>query len=873
MQLFTMPVELGQEFRKVTIINFRDIVFEINKGKVALNDHKNKDKVAHKSKQISHFDKDLETILINFKKRLESHIIGANGDGIAELTDSRVSRDGKRFNIFNDRIDYEFQQTEKLFEQKYKEVYGLATRLRNVNDFGADPTGEKDSTEAFEKAFENGGYHVHMTEGTYKVRGIKLPSNSILSGEGKGVTTIKMNDDAPQENIVITNRDVDGTAKNITVKDFSINGNKFRQEGTLKAAGGSRSSNLRYAGVTNGYIYNIESYDALLHGIDVTYASDDYFYEGDNVRVEEQLESNFIHIDNCETYGFGDDGITTHHSKFLNITNNYSHHPTGGGNNNGIEIDDGSRYVMLSGNTTKQNFGGLEIKAHGTATAPSGVFVNNHLSIEDTRSYNVRHIGHHRAATDVKSKSAHDVVLNNITSIYPYANNTYENVTPRALVISAYDGVVCNNVTCIGDGRFQAGQPAIAVQFMSQNIVISNVNITGFKNAMADMKVFGGNNGGNKIKFANVNIHDSSVNIGIAGGAGVEGFGIYNANLTGSGKGNGIELYNHYAEIVGVDAVNYEYAADIAGNKYEVVPTYMNGGASIASTGSGAISERSAVLASSNGTFAYDKNSFVIASNMGSEAYGSRSGVINSSNSRTKKDGFAQTIMNSRSVESLGNYHFQMGYGEDEKPKASNTKFDVSAFSGNVRTAGYLKSGQDIGDIGEYFESKTGEKIENGYIVTLEGRYIRKAGPDDEPLGIVSGTAALVMGDQLFHHKSKYKKDEFGVVIKSVQMVENVDDEGNIHRELVELPVVNEDYDNQNEEDYIPRSQRDEWCVVGINGQIYTRIDETVENGDKITAMRGVGTKDNANGYYYVEEITTPYDAEKGYGVALVFVK
>ncbi|WNM55354.1 pre-neck appendage protein [Staphylococcus phage S-CoN_Ph27] len=132
MQLFTMPVELGQEFRKVTIINFRDIVFEINKGKVALNDHKNKDKVAHKSKQISHFDKDLETILINFKKRLESHIIGANGDGIAELTDSRVSRDGKRFNIFNDRIDYEFQQTEKLFEQKYKEVYGLATRLRNV---------------------------------------------------------------------------------------------------------------------------------------------------------------------------------------------------------------------------------------------------------------------------------------------------------------------------------------------------------------------------------------------------------------------------------------------------------------------------------------------------------------------------------------------------------------------------------------------------------------------------------------------------------------------------------------------------------------------------------------------------------------------
>jgi hypothetical protein len=77
------------------------------------------------------------------------------------------------------------------------------------------------------------------------------------------------------------------------------------------------SSNVRFAGVKHGFASNIKSVDALLHGFDVTYASDTYFYNGDGVRVNEELESKYIHIDSCEASGFGDDGITTHHSRYL----------------------------------------------------------------------------------------------------------------------------------------------------------------------------------------------------------------------------------------------------------------------------------------------------------------------------------------------------------------------------------------------------------------------------------------------------------------------------------------------------------------------------------------------------------------------------
>lgn len=869
-----LPIDLGQEFRRKAISNFKHLLYQSNRIKVALQEHKTTDEVAHTSSQIDHKGHKTSEWLDYFNQRLKAQIIGANGDGISELSDSRVALDGTRFDILSERMDYDLTKMRQEMKDNYDHVLNVVTRIRNVNDYGADPTGQKDSTNAFERAIEDGGHHVHMTEGTYIVTGLRLPSYTVLSGEGKELTTIKLSEDAPQERLVVTNRDLDGTAEYIAVKDVTLDGNRYRRDGALKAAGGSLSSGLRFAGVTNGYAYNVKTKDTLLHGIDVTYANDAYYYEGDGNRVDKQLESQFIHIDNCETTGFGDDGITTHHSRHILITNNYSHHPAkNGGNNNGIETDDGSQFILLDNNMTRMNYGGIEVKAHATANAAAGIFVTNHLSIEDTRSYNIRHIGHHRANTDVKSKTAYNVALSNCTSITPFANGVYGNSAPRALVISAHRNVVVNNFTAIGDGRFTAGQPAIALQFMTENVMLNNINIRGFKNALADIKINGGNNRGKNIKLSNINIIDSSINRGIAGGSSVTGFGIYNANLQGSGRGVGVELYNHFSEIVGVTAENYSKNAVIATKEYEVVPTFLKGGLNAASSGGAAINSKAALIASTGGSFAYDKNSFVLASNVKSASHGTRSGVINSSSSETLKDGFAQLIVNSRSVKSLGNYHFQMGYGDTNKASASNTKIDMSGYSGNIKTAGSIKSGQDIGDLAEYFETEDGNKIDNGYVVSLRGRYIRKAQFGDEPIGIVSATAGLVMGDQFFHHRNKFLKDEFGVTITKEAEETFIDDDGNEYTEIIDKPVLNPDYDESKEDIYQSREERDEWATVGLIGQIYTRIDDTVEAGDRINFVGGVATKDNQDGYYKVLEITTPYDRLRGYGVAVVLVK
>lgn len=864
------PIDIGQEWRYKTIFNFKTIENFYQNIIDILERHKTNEKHAHNAKQIDYKLTNVHDELQYQDGRIEGLVIGHNGDGIEELKDSRTALDGSNQPLLSKRLKYDFEIIKNKMEEHFNYLNEKIERIVNVNDYGADPTGEQDSTEAFKEAVRGGNVHVHMTAGTYKVTGIRLPNNTILSGEGKDITTIKFADETPAENIVITNEDMSGNAHNIGIKDFTVNGNKWRQGKKLKPAGGSLSSNVRFAGVKHGFASNVKSVDSLLHGFDITYANDDYFYQGDGIRVNEELESKYIHIDNCEASGFGDDGITTHHSRYLLITNNYSHHATGGGNNNGIEIDDGSQHVMLDNNMTEMNYGGIEVKAHAPASAPNNVMISNHMSIKDSRSYNIRHIGHHRAGDPI-SKTAHSVILNNCSAITPYDNKVYPGTTPRALVISGYRNVQVNGYTAVGDGTYTANIPVVAVQFMSNNIMLNNINITGFKNSQADIKVFGGANRGKKITISNVNIWNSSQNRGIAGGGGIYDLRIINANLQGQGTGNGLELYNNTAEIVGVNAENYNNAAYITKKAYKVVPTAVKGGFSGGSTGAGAIAERSAVIASTGGSYSHSDRSWLAGVGAGSHAHGSRSSVMNSLESETLPGAYCQTIVNSRGVKSPGNYHFLLGYGTDGA-KYENTTIDMSTISGNIKTKGTVSSGQNFGDYAEYFESQSGQEIPNGYLVTLDGRYIRKANSNDTPIGVISGTAGIILGDQMFHHKDKFLKDEFGVTQTELQTKEWQDDEGNWYSEKVDVPIPNPDY-IEYDEDYIPRSERPEWNVVGLVGQVFTRIDATVSVNDYIKADKGVGTKDNNNGFYRVLEITTPYDTEKGYGVAVVLIK
>lgn len=845
--------------------------------------HETQQKTAHDTSQIIHTLTDglkvhSDEYLNYLREQIKHLVLGHNGDGIQELRASRTSMDAQSFDTLDGRLYHDFLREKNARETMRTELLGKIMRVVNVDDFGGDPTGQKDSTKAFQDAFGNGNVMVTMSAGTYLTTGIKIPNNSRLVGQGKGITTIKFTDYAPREAIGITNLKMNGTANNISLEDFSFDGNKevrFPNEvhdyrganyDYATPSGGSLSSNIRFAGVKRGFIKNVETYDALLHGIDITLASDKYYDKGDGNRPPSLLESEYIWIDNCESYGHGDDGITTHWCKYVFITNCYSHEPKAyHGNSNGIEVDDGSRYVYLNGNTTYHNHCGIEIKAHESCCAPSNVMVDGHISKEDTRAYVLRHIGHHRL-NDPISRTAYNVTLNNCMAITPFPNETYKGWTSRALSIAAYKNVSVTNFVAEGDSRYSKNNPVVISQFKSENISFNGINITGFKNSSADIRVLGSDNRGQNYSINNANIFQSSNTAGIQDGGRVYTTKITNCNIKGNGTGTGIKTVNTKAQMYGNSVSDYSNNTIVNKTTYNNTPTRFTGGAILASGGGNSLSAKSAVIASTGGSTAYDDRTFLIGSSVKSEARGSRSGVIGSSNSETISGKHSQLILASKKVKSKDSFTVLGGYAEKGNPSHSNVKFELNSFNGNATFAGKLT--QDNADIAEYYESQSGYEIPLGTIVTLDNGKIRKAQPNEPILGVISGTAALIANDKSYHHKDRFLKNEYGVTITEKKELEFIDDEGNVSYETRDVPVENPDYDSNI--DYVSRSERPEWNPVGLLGQIYTNVEKDVSPNDFINGRAGIGYKDNVNGRGWVQEITTPYSEERGHAIALV---
>lgn len=222
----------------------------------------------------------------------------------------------------------------------------------------------------------------------------------------------------------------------------------------------------------------------------------------------------------------------------------------------------------------------------------------------------------------------------------------------------------------------------------------------------------------------------------------------------------------------------------------------------------------------------------------------------------------------------VGGYHYPW-----DVPSTTNRKWQIwsnPVSKPTIQIATTLQSNYNFGDYGEYFESLDEQEIPAGYIISLLGKKIRKANSTDKRyLGVISKTAGVILGGAGFCWQGRFSRDEFGGII--TQMIpdpswELWEGQTEEDRPLITVEVEDPDYDP--EQEYQDRASRPEWHIVGMLGQIYVRIDDTVQAGDYIYSNDdGIGTKDEAEQGWYVMDVTTPYDAQKGYGVAVCLVK
>ncbi|KNX34183.1 MULTISPECIES: peptidase G2 autoproteolytic cleavage domain-containing protein [Bacillus amyloliquefaciens group] len=780
--------------------------------------------------------------LEHLKARMQNFIKHSATDDNLEIADARVTAEGMVTSLLKERLDTEYEM-----------LMNKITREVNVEDYGAIPDG-RDNTEAFRRAIGNGRVKVNVPAGEFLVQGIKLPSWTTISGEGQGITVLKLHEDTPAFEWVITNDDYENGNRNIFVENMTLDWNPDRQCG-VRNPGGQFSSCLTFANVQYGWIKNVETVNAGLHGIDITSPTYDHLPETEWTKDG----CRYIWIDNCVAYGAGDDGITTHYSEYIFISNCHSgnprgtEHAEGSANSNGIEIDDGSKHVWLLNNYTSGNIRGIEVKAHSLWPASQNVHIIGHVSYRDVRSFDIRHIGHHQAS-DPESTTAYDVTLTDCTAIEPVFNALYDGVTPRALVISAYKNVNVNGFTAIGDPSYDyGGNPVVALQYRSQNITINGIKIRGFTQAGVDINISGGSNKTDYVKILNFDIYKSSPK-GISIGGGQYNVNIMNGTMIGDGGSVGITSPNSQAVILGVQAEGYSAAASIKGQTYEQIPVNLKGGAQLATSSGFAFNPTSAVIAGTGDITARGDRNAIISSSGGSSSEGSRAFIAASNNVHITGSKVSRTILSSESITLEEPYTVAGGH--------QSIKWKLDSAGGHGTFAGAVTS--SLSGYGEYFESVTGQTIPAGTIVTVKGEKIESAHVGDYMLGVISETAAFISGAASFGWQSRFLTNEFGGFI-----YENVTDEET--GETVRVPKQNPDCSPALEADYEARAARDEWHIVGLNGRHYVRVDSTVSPGDYITAHNGIGTK-AAEGWK-VLKLTALYSSEKGYGIAIAVIK
>lgn len=202
----------------------------------------------------------------------------------------------------------------------------------------------------------------------------------------------------------------------------------------------------------------------------------------------------------------------------------------------------------------------------------------------------------------------------------------------------------------------------------------------------------------------------------------------------------------------------------------------------------------------------------------------------------------------------LDYYNFTVGNGTsaDDRRNAMtiNTENNAS-FAGTVTSQG--------ADYAEYFEWADGNpEAEDrvGYIVALKGDKIVKAQAEDEVLGIISGTVAVLGDNYEWHWSGKYLTDDFGRVIYDlVDKYSEPEEEGEepIFLGQVKVPRINPEWDSTKE--YKNRANRAEWDTVGMFGKLFVRDDGSCVVGEyAATGADGLATLATGKTNMYVME-------------------
>lgn len=327
----------------------------------------------------------------------------------------------------------------------------------SVKDFGAKGDGVTDDTAAIQTAL-NSARQVFVPEGTYIHTQLSIPSNTVLRGAGKGSTSLKVKDGTDQvwhglvsanassiDARIATDANVDTLVgpyvTDVIISDMTLDGNWQNRPKTFTDR--EQGTGIELHKVERVILERVVSKNAPQHCINVRAGTGSYEKGYDYV---EKYPSRFVRFIDCKASNqLYDDGITTHDSEYIWIerceswlTRNYENTAMPAVSN-GIEIDDGSRYVWVVDCYSHGGFGGYQAKGHDNTPPAHHIWFVNCVAEHNHQAYILSAPNSPSTNFDSEYQTVHHIYLHQCVAKNTYAFSNSSVFPAEAHYIQIYN--------------------------------------------------------------------------------------------------------------------------------------------------------------------------------------------------------------------------------------------------------------------------------------------------------------------------------------------------------------------------------------------------------------------------------------------------
>lgn len=184
-----LPVNKEEAFRNGVNENFAKTGRAFTKIDGQMKNHQTTQLKAHQSQQIAHGQDTVFDKVNRIQSEVSNLALANNGDGIAEVTQSRVAMDSSTHVTIAERLTHDFLQM-------YSGIEKLNDTITNINFFGAIGDGVADDTAAIQALLDKDNAYLYVPNGIYNITSnLRLKSNTTIVFESKAAIFKRMSND------------------------------------------------------------------------------------------------------------------------------------------------------------------------------------------------------------------------------------------------------------------------------------------------------------------------------------------------------------------------------------------------------------------------------------------------------------------------------------------------------------------------------------------------------------------------------------------------------------------------------------------------------------------------------------------------------